>query len=55
MMNMKKIVCPLCIFSVSSVFAAGEGRISPAESPNVILIMADDLGWGDVEIGRAHV
>ena len=55
-MNMKKIVCPLCIFSVSSVFAAGEGRISPAESPNVILIMADDLGWGDVGFnGNPHI
>lgn len=45
---MKKIVYPLCALSISAVFAAGKGTVPSAESPNVILIMADDLGWGDV-------
>ena len=26
-----------------------------ATRPNVVLVMADDQGWGDTKIGRAHV
>ncbi|MBT5020089.1 MAG: sulfatase [Planctomicrobium sp.] len=38
------VVC-LCVFSVT---AAGEEPKPNAKSPNIVLIMADDLGWKDL-------
>jgi len=46
-MSFKALVCLLiCLFPARNSFSAGS--VEQVSHPNVILLMADDLGWGDV-------
>ncbi len=40
------LLTPLAVLSAADV---------PPTKPNIVFILADDLGWADLEIGRAHV
>ena len=43
----KKGLFPVLITGFASIIAGCDGPI-PSIKPNVIIILADDMGWGDI-------
>ena len=47
---------PICLLVLALLGATASPSKSKAQQPNVVLIMCDDLGWGDVGFnGGTHI
>ena len=42
----RDVVLQICVALVVVVRGVGDGSVQAAERPNVVLVMADDQGWG---------
>lgn len=49
MRNVVDLIFSLLCFSICLVLASSKGFYKPGKNPpNIVMIVADDLGWGDV-------
>src|SRR5687768_2594993 len=48
MVSMKRITLPLVIVCLTFATGPTYGQTPPPAKPNILFILADDLGWGDL-------